>query len=251
MITAPTDTAFRLDTALDCARFAQAAYGLKTRNQEQGTRNTNWITNARTGTQVLVAWDRDVIVVAFRGTEPTQREDWITDLKFRRCEGVHRGFLAAWQSVRDDVERQIRRVRDRHQMLVITGHSLGGALAVLCARNLMDAFNTAPRLYTFGQPRIFNDVMARKVAANLPYWYRVVNEEDIVPRLPLWCMGYRHAGTEVFLPSFGGATLNPPLHYKLLSDLWGIIDSWSRKRLAVAADHGIARYVTRLESLTR
>jgi hypothetical protein len=176
----------------------------------------------------------------------------LTDLRVRK-EGVmgrqpgtkvHRGFLAASNSVRFRV-RQALLESDGLGPVFATGHSLGGALAHL------DHFQLGwyHQTYTFGQPRVGNAAFAAESSERCKV-YRVVHEEDPVPRLPLWVMGYRHAGMEAFIPSFARRiTYNPPLRYKLLSDLWGFIDAWSRNKLAAAKDHFIHEYITALEAL--
>lgn len=44
--------------------------------------------------------------------------------------------------------------------IIVSGHSLGGALAVLCALDLHRTYNKVDRLTTIGQPRIGNSEFA-------------------------------------------------------------------------------------------
>jgi hypothetical protein len=41
----------------------------------------------RKDSQALMAWNAEMIISAFRGTEPTTLQDWMTDLKIRRKTG--------------------------------------------------------------------------------------------------------------------------------------------------------------------
>ena len=152
------------------------------------------------GTQGFVC-KRDVegeppyLVLAFRGTEK-KVSDWLTDA---RCvpavQGearVHTGFLEAFTATRDDTGRTVKEVvedvlarpdaRDdagRPLPLFITGHSLGGALALLATRLVAPDVNGA--CYTFGAPRVGNYEYFRFVRTPV---YRVVNSADVVPRVP-------------------------------------------------------------------
>ncbi|WP_437737725.1 lipase family protein [Sorangium sp. So ce1335] len=89
--------------------------------------------------------------------------------------------------------------------LYITGHSLGGALAVLTAAlidwddDFNDEFPGLIRgIYTYGQPMVGDATFARECRGNIGnYLYRHVYDKDIVPRLPSLTMGnFEHFGRE-------------------------------------------------------
>ena len=197
-------------------------------------------------------------VIAFRGTACLR--DWLTDLdcKLRPMvyDGlrVHEGFRAAAGSIRERVAGAVGWWKGP---VFLTGHSLGGALAQLVAWWLEVNDHPVQGVYTFGSPRVGNGEWARSYAKSwvqlydLPLsrrTYRVVLEEDIVPRVPGVLMGYRHAGREYFLPSIGSGRLDPPLWLKLVSDAWGTYRDWRRGRVAQLADHGLSRYLEALGS---
>ena len=135
------------------------------------------------------------LVLAFRGTEK-KISDWLTDL---RCvptvEGktrVHTGFLDAFTKNVDaegrTVEEAVRNIlarpeaKDEHGNplpLFVTGHSLGGALALLATKLI--APDATGACYTFGAPRIGNYEFFRFIKTPV---YRVVNSSDVVPRVP-------------------------------------------------------------------
>lgn len=135
------------------------------------------------GTQSFLAKrDSDqVAVLAFRGTEKNIA-DIKTDLnaRFYRHNGtkVHDGFRRAFAFVESAVMQAVSELRDYR--LYITGHSLGGALALVATRAL-NSDNVAA-CYTFGSPKVgsleFGDAIK-------PPIYRVVNAADLVPRVPL------------------------------------------------------------------
>ena len=158
-----------------------------------------------TDTQGFVAVRRagdemDMAVVSFRGTENEQ--DWMTNLQYsltpvdfpqtERKEPtgkVHQGFLNAFRSVKDQIDRYLPCAEGLP--IFITGHSLGGALATLGAAHLSGWGLAA--CYTFGAPRVGNKVFASRLRTPV---YRVVNPLDPVPLVPGRWRGYRDVGDE-------------------------------------------------------
>ncbi len=110
---------------------------------------------------------------------------------------MHRGFVTAYFSVRDQIHDYIK----GHEIstVVATGHSLGGALATLCAVDLQYNFSdkiTALDAYTYGSPKVGNDGFRDSFNRRVPNSYRFVQGMDIVPELPRWWQGYRHVDKE-------------------------------------------------------
>ena len=156
-----------------------------------------------TDTQGFVAVRRigdemDMAVVSLRGTENVR--DWETNLRHSLTPAdfpqpaangstarVHQGFLDAFRSVRDQIDRYMP--CGEGLPIFITGHSLGGALATLGAAHLSGWGLAA--CYTFGAPRVGNKGFSRSLRTPV---YRVVNPLDTVPLVPAWSQGYRHAG---------------------------------------------------------
>lgn len=92
-------------------------------------------------TQAIWAEASDHVVLAFRGTEETKKLDIRTDLlglkhRMGRLGKVHTGFYGALTIVWRDVIRRINAM-ENPKPIYITGHSLGGALAVLTSTKLM------------------------------------------------------------------------------------------------------------------
>lgn len=175
--------------------------------------------------QAYVATSPDHVLVAFRGTEtPTSIEglkDWLltdalnllmvpegrlgTDLA---AAGVgarfHQGFVNAiadiWEPVYQQVDGELRR-SDRP--LWLTGHSLGGALALLAAWLFHRRMVSVHQIYTFGGPMVGNAEAARAIDREFRgRIFRVVNGPDPVPRLPLMSLianEYRHCEQELLL----------------------------------------------------
>jgi len=210
---------------------------------------TTVVASETTDTRALVACDGVDCVAAFRGTQDLR--NWLTDLDcaFTRLGNlrVHRGFYEALESVQDDLKTAISGTQ--YQRLWLTGHSLGGALAMLCARAWDGAVEG---VYTFGQPRAgdaaFRDDYNDHLGART---FRVIHADDIVARVP-WLLGaYRHAGHEIFFPSpsgkgikgEGGWVQDCSVLSKIPTDLWNAARELRHGQLALLDDHHISHYL--------
>lgn len=112
------------------------------------------------------------------------------------CEGVlvHRGFQKRYLEIRDDIHDMIRRKRP-HKVL-LSGHSMGGALSQCCAMDLSVCF---PGMFitcvTFGSPKCGNEEFSKQLEQKVPRHVRIFHQEDPIVLFPLGM--YRHAGKPV------------------------------------------------------
>ena len=147
-------------------------------------------------TQGYVAANGQQMVVAFRGTESLP--DWVTNVQAVKDPGpwgeVHEGFQDAFLVSAFLIGKTIGEMRG-DQDIWITGHSLGGALAVLLAATLAENRIDVAGLYTYAAPRVGNETFALRLNESLEGKpnYRVVNEGDLVPHLPSE-LRFEHAG---------------------------------------------------------
>lgn len=144
------------------------------------------------------ASDMNAIVVAFRGTQETSIQNWIEDLFWKQLDfdypgmtdaKVHSGFYSAYHNttLRDGVINGIQKTMEAYGNIpiMVTGHSMGGAMASFCALDLIVNYGLKDvTLLTFGQPRIGNAVFASHFKKYLPNAIRLTNAHDIVPHLP-------------------------------------------------------------------
>lgn len=190
-----SSTSFRWDAALSCALASKLAYSgaddVESKKSAWGFQSIKFI--EAVDTQCFVGVGSDAVLVAFRGTENVA--DWLADfnaLRVDRAYGkVHRGFYHAFNDVRPMLESALAPVRGRP--LVITGHSLGGALATVAAAEWCQDNSFKPSaVYTYGQPRVGNGQFSTFMQQQLGSRFsRFVNDDDIVTRVP---PGFSHVG---------------------------------------------------------
>lgn len=166
------------------------------------------LSNTNTNTQGFIGLihAQNKIVLAFRGTKSTSITNWVTDLKASKSTNydgvsgakVHTGFLQAWESIRTPTVNALRTLRARYPAykLAITGHSLGGALAVLAATDLGHHEKIVDEIYTFGAPRVGNSAFVQHFQEKVTDSFRIVNNDDVVPHVPTKSMGFLHTPSE-------------------------------------------------------
>jgi triacylglycerol lipase len=144
----------------------------------------------------FIAQGHDTVFVSFEGTDPLLVANWVTNFNvLPNNGGVHRGFDTALDAVWPDISATLTQLGPVPN-LVLTGHSLGGALAVLCARRIADEFRVvADAVYTFGMPRAGITTFAAAFNAILgDRTYRFAYGNDIVPTVPPSGFGFSHVG---------------------------------------------------------
>jgi triacylglycerol lipase len=82
--------------------------------------------------------------------------------------------------------------------ILVTGHSLGAAVAILSGFELAKTTGIATELYTLAGPRTGAPDFADAYRGVVPICYRVVNFMDVVPQVPLPPL-YKHTGEEVLV----------------------------------------------------
>jgi hypothetical protein len=176
--------------AVFLAECAQAAY-------DEVTSPEAWATAAgfaqvhsfnRRNVQGFWCVQDGVALLAFRGTSNIGQ--WLRDARFFPGEfpwgRVHVGFRDGVDAVSSDLKAFAKAAAGANSVWV-TGHSLGGALAVIAAARLrmMTPTPLSASLYTYGQPRVGLSGFASEFDTQLPQrLVRFINHSDIVPRVP-------------------------------------------------------------------
>jgi triacylglycerol lipase len=209
-----------------------------------------------TETECFVTRAGDRQLVVFRGTEPNQVEDWLSDLKLRRriwpagvpdfgAGRVHRGFADAG----DLIHRRVLQALDPGRPVLVSGHSLGGAIATYFAARLLlehpDRYPLAGGL-TVGCPRVGNEAFADWFAGRVgDSWVRAVHNNDVVTRVPLSTWGFRHAATPVAWIGYDGEiSWDPELWDRFKDRLCGRVEALTGRmdvREVPGVDAGVYR----------
>ncbi|OLP16648.1 lipase [Leptolyngbya sp. 'hensonii'] len=241
--------------AQQCAAFSQEVY-----QDFKGEIFAAWgdrvlISQASTDTQCAILPRGTDLILVFRGSESSV--DWKTDFDTRQDRAefdkqvirqeiasqrdkvypyagssssgalMHRGFVNAYFSVREQIHESI----NRHEVsqVTVTGHSLGGALAILCAVDIQYNFSekVTVEVYTFGAPKVGNDGFRDSFNRRVPSSYHFIYGMDIVPELPRWWQGYRPVDQDFRIgPRFS----------------WNFIS-------ARVKDHAIEKYISTLKTM--
>jgi triacylglycerol lipase len=252
----PDTTRYEPQNALWLGRAAKLAYNKDENKISEKT--SSWGFDkcrffSRRESQAFTIANDKMIITAFRGTEPTNLKDWMTDADLNLVDGpcgeVHEGFNRALTYIYQDIRNTISEFQDNGQSLWFTGHSLGAALATLAVARLRhEEDKPVFGLYTFGQPRtgdrtferIFNlDFKARA--------FRFVNNNDVVPRVPPRELGYSHVGTFLYFDAAGEIHSDMSWWYKLLDSVKGRIEDFLKPGTDGMKDHAMDRYLIGLE----
>jgi hypothetical protein len=215
------------------------------------------------------------VIVSFRGTEPDDPSDLVADavlvkttwfdLAGNPLGEVHKGFAnalindASLGNILAQIKQQLDTLADETAVILLTGHSLGAALATLSA----SCFNQSPLVekihtYTFGCPRVGNKDFASTILANKHDRY--VDCSDLVTRIPTESLGFSHGGTLHYIDRNGAITpaaIEDELEDVIAEDraeatkaylthyswLWGTV--WVRE----LADHSPINYLSAVAGL--
>ena len=257
----PVATEYQPKNAYSLALCAELAYQdeapIQAKTASWGLSNFKFI-DSGLSTQVFVAGNDELVIVAYRGTEDVT--DFIADIRALQVDGpwgkVHKGFSKALDRVFDEVAATIESFRSGGQSLWICGHSLGAALATLTAAQLKTQDTAINGIYTYGEPRSGDPDFARHYEAALKErHFRFANNNDAVTRIP-WEqfqfqdieLEYSHVGQFIYITT-----------RKTLSDdigTWGLRADRALGRIQAGAtgdffdgvtDHAIAEYIKALE----
>ena len=187
----------------------------------------------------------NTIFIAFRGTEMSSLHDIQVDCmvtKRHTQDGghVHSGFWYALNAVYDEIQTWMIEHSSLDDMILVTGHSLGGAIATLCGARLTHS-DYRPVIYTFGAPRIGDHAFASRF--DHIHLFRFVNNNDIVPRLPPTKFGYVHPGQMWYITYKGFVTCSSTPWTRFLDMIMGRVSGLLSGHLFdIFHDHSIAQY---------
>ncbi|MBX2868264.1 MAG: lipase family protein [Acidiferrobacterales bacterium] len=197
----------------------------------------------RDGSQAFI-FETDIdCVVACRGTEPNEWNDIKADIDAVSVAAetigrVHRGFKKEVDDLWPILEQ---RLISNQKTLWFCGHSLGGAMAAICAgRCYLSHIESMPKgLFTYGSPRVGNMRYVNHVQLE---YFRWVNNNDIVTHVPPSWMNYRHTGQEMYINAYG--RVREMTGWQRTKDRWrGLVMGIKQGKIDSFADHSIDLYI--------
>lgn len=227
------------------------------------------------------------VIIAFRGTD--EKLDWEDNLKLSGVNfpggrgsasigevhsGFYEAFLDVWEPqgakdkdtlkvekctleadayvVKPDtctMKELLERADYQRKPFWITGHSLGGALATICAFNFY--YDDVPfyGVYTYGQPRTCKRDLKRHFDAEAKgRFFRFQNNNDIVSRIPQRLAGYSHVGTFLYIDTERNITSDVGAWFQFVDRVDGIGEFlMEQAEGGTFRDHDIKEYLVAME----
>ena len=237
----------------------------------------------RLGAYGMLVRSESTVYVVFRGSANVKNlatdlqyhvssqetmDDWADEAGMHMPQGlqVHSGFLEVWRSLRAELmdafeelcaeERRLRKEDRKDLRLVVSGHSMGGAIAMFAALELASRlakreshpFGDGQLTYTFGAPRIGNAKFAKLVHHAFPkpnQPWALQRSNDAVPHLPFFSWGFRHPHGVAFLDPVTDKNMKPTDYVKEEPppgskefDLWARQQEGAPTAIARSGDRG-------------
>lgn len=126
---------------------------------------------------------KPLVVVDVRGSVTIS--DWINDV-MTQFDSENNRFAAFADEIFTNVENYLSSTGVQNPIILVTGHSMGAAIAnILAARlnEIMDPGNVYA--YTFATPRTVNEAVSGNQAVNYPNIFNILNSNDVVTYVPL------------------------------------------------------------------
>jgi len=235
------------------AKLSSIAYN-NTKNAKSQAKKLGFTTTEfyeKDGAQAYRFMNKTDLVIACRGTQPTEFNDLKADLKAlpvmaETVGRVHIGFKTEVDDIWPMIEEDINRKTNVTKTLWFCGHSLGAAMATIMASRAKHnvELNDPVELFTYGSPR----VGWKKYCNSLDVvHHRWKNNNDIVTTVPLAVMGFKHHGTQHYINAYGN--VRKPTGWQMLKDRWrGMWMGIKQGKIDNFGDHSMVEYIKHIEA---
>lgn len=240
------------------ARLAAMAYKKDNIEIEQRYKNYRVYTNTINEIKYIILFDdiKREQYVSIRGTSNShnalQDINFVKDKSYRLGIEMHTGFHRTAEMIADDLLSRL----DKTWATWVTGHSLGGAEALIVSWYLDYSGHTIAECITFGQPKVTDSHGIRKMRGKIKLT-RVVNETDVVALVPpagTHMNRYAHLGDMIKLLDDGKyCYLSEPdsLNFGVNSFwLWSARESFSFYEMGKELpDHYMTNYIENIDKI--
>ena len=202
------------------------------------------------GAQAYRFQNKEDLVIACRGTEPTKFNDIAADLKAAPVKSetvgrVHHGFKAEvdelWPMIKEDLL-----AAGKTRKAWFTGHSLGAAMTTIMASRCEDdpTMPNVQEVYTYGSPRAGWPKFVKALSCTHHRWK---NNNDIVTTVPPFFMGYKHDGIEHYLNCWGNVR-EATGWQKFKDQMRGLAKGIKEGKIDSFSDHSMVNYCAYLKN---
>jgi triacylglycerol lipase len=244
-----------IEKSLLFAKLASIAYNDNLKEVKSAVKKLGFTTVEfynKDGAQAYRFMNKNDLVIACRGTQPTEFNDIKADLKAlpvmaETVSRVHRGFKAEVDELWPMIEKDINRKVNVTKTLWFCGHSLGAGMATIMASRAKHnvELNDPVALFTYGSPRVGWKGYCNSLGVAHHRW---VNNNDIVTTVPLAIMGYKHHGIEHYMNAYGKERKLST--WQRIKDKWrGIVMGLKQGGIDNFSDHSMTNYIANLEKM--